>query len=74
MTEAQVQAPTTEHIKVRVRENFRVVHEGTPYVGGDVIEVTHDPRDRNDVAGIWLKAKWVELVAASEKGRNNGNG
>ena len=36
---------------------YRVVFEGKPYVGGDVIEVPNDPeRD------TWLKAGWVELV------------
>jgi hypothetical protein len=44
-------------VKVKVREPFRVVHEGKAYSGGDVLEVPSD-----DTTELWLKAKWVEPV------------
>lgn len=64
VTESQLKAPTPELVKVRVRENFRVVHEGNPYVGGDVLEVPNDGTTQT-----WLTAKWVEPVTVSQKGQ-----
>lgn len=43
-------------IRVRVQGNYRIVHEGRPYVGGDRLTVPAD------VAGKWIKAGWVELI------------
>jgi hypothetical protein len=44
-------------VKVKVVAPHRVLHEGKPYVGGDVLEVPNDKEH-----DIWLKARWVELV------------
>jgi hypothetical protein len=44
-------------VKVKVVAPYRVLHEGKPYVGGDVLEV---PKDKE--RDIWLKSGWVELV------------
>jgi hypothetical protein len=59
-----VSTPTSETVTVRVREPFRVVHEGRPYTGGDVLEVPN-----NDSTALWIKAKWVEGVPVSQKGK-----
>jgi hypothetical protein len=45
--------PTT----VQVVEPYRVVHEGNPYVGGDVLEIPADKADE------WTKSGWVTPVA-----------
>jgi hypothetical protein len=50
--QAAAQAP----IRVRVQGNYRIVHEGKPYVSGDRLTVPAD------VAGKWIKAGWVEPV------------
>jgi hypothetical protein len=55
------EATAAEPVKVKVVENFRVVHEGKPYVGGDVVEVPAE------TANLWIKSKWVELVPVSKK-------
>jgi hypothetical protein len=55
------EAATAEPVKVKVVENFRVVHEGKPYAGGDVVEVPAE------TANLWIKSKWVELVPVSKK-------
>ncbi len=44
-------------IKVRVLGNYRVVHDGTPYVEGDVLDVPNDSAHK-----IWIQSGWVELV------------
>jgi hypothetical protein len=44
-------------VKVKVIAPHRVLHEGKPYVGGDVLEV---PKDKE--RDIWIKSGWVELV------------
>jgi hypothetical protein len=48
-------------VKVRVRSPFRVVHEGKPFVGGDVVEVP------NATAQTWIKAEWAEPVPPKGK-------
>jgi hypothetical protein len=55
------EAATAEPVKVKVVENFRVVHEGKPYVGGDVVEIPAE------LASLWIKSKWVALVPVSKK-------
>ena len=49
-------------VKVKVVSPFRVVFEGKPYVGGDVLELPQD-----DETSKWLSSSWVELVP--EKGK-----
>ena len=44
-------------MKVKVVEPYRVVHEGKPYVGGDVLEIPDDDEHK-----IWLQSGWVQLV------------
>jgi len=44
-------------LKVKVVGNYRVTHEGKPYVGGEVVEVPDDAEHK-----IWLQSGWVELV------------
>jgi hypothetical protein len=55
---------SAEKIKVKVREPFRIVFKGTAYSSGDVLEVPND-----DESDLWLKAKRVELVPVSQKGK-----
>jgi hypothetical protein len=50
---AAVENPTAP-IKVKVNEPYRVLHEGKPYVGGDVLEVPDDKEHK-----IWLQSGWV---------------
>lgn len=47
-----------------MRENFRVILDGNPYVGGDELEVAH-----GDTLQTWLTAEWVEPVA-QQKGKS----
>jgi hypothetical protein len=54
-------AAASEPVKVRVRSPFRVVHEGKPFVGGDVVEVP------NATAQTWIKAEWAEPVPPKGK-------
>lgn len=44
-------------VKVKVREPFRVVHDGAAYVGGQVLNVPADEQHR-----FWVASGWVELV------------
>lgn len=44
-------------VRVKVVAPYRVLHEGKPYVGGDVLEI---PNDKEHT--IWRKSGWVELV------------
>jgi hypothetical protein len=48
-------------VKVKVVAPYRVIHEGKPYVGGDVVDVPADTAD------TWLKSKWAEPV--SQRGK-----
>ena len=48
---AAQEKPSTP-VKVKVVAPYRVVHEGKPYVGGDVLEVPND--EEHD---IWLKSE-----------------
>lgn len=50
-----------EPVKVKVVANFRVVHEGKPFTGGQIVEVPAE------TANLWIKSKWVELVPVSKK-------
>ncbi|MFY9765373.1 MAG: hypothetical protein WAK42_10305 [Mycobacterium sp.] len=52
---AAEEKPST--VRVKVVAPYRVLHEGTPYVGGDVLEVPND--EEHDT---WRKSGWVELV------------
>jgi hypothetical protein len=49
-------AAASEAAKVEVRSPFRVVHEGEPFAGGDVVEVP------NATAQTWIRAGWAEPV------------
>ncbi len=40
--------------EVKVVEPYRVLHEGKPYVGGDVLDVPDDAEHK-----IWLQSGWV---------------
>ena len=44
-------------VKVKVVPPFRVVWQGKPYVGGDVLEVPNDDEHK-----AWIRARWVEPV------------
>jgi hypothetical protein len=44
-------------IKVRVVGNYRVVHEGKAYIGGEVLEIPDDAEHK-----IWLQSGFVEIV------------
>lgn len=41
-------------VKVKVVAPHRVLHEGKPYVGGDVLDVPDDAEHK-----IWLQSGWV---------------
>jgi hypothetical protein len=41
-------------IRVKVNEPYRVLHEGKPFVGGDVLDVPDDAEHR-----AWLQSGWV---------------
>src|SRR5271156_6194588 len=41
-------------VTVRVVGNYRVVHEGKGYVGGEVLEIPLDEEHKN-----WLQSGWV---------------
>jgi hypothetical protein len=43
-----------KQIKVRVSDRWRVVHDGKPYVKGDVLTVPES------VAQEWERSRWVE--------------
>jgi len=44
-------------IRVRVNAPFRIVVDGEPYTGGDVVEVDDSERTR-----FWRSARWVTAV------------
>jgi len=44
-------------IKVKVNSPFRIVVDGEPHVGGDVVEVDDSERTR-----FWRSARWVTAV------------
>ncbi len=50
-------AVTIPSVKVKVNAPFRVVHDGTAYVGGDEFDVPAD-----DTTNLWVRAGWVERV------------
>jgi hypothetical protein len=49
-------AAEQQNVQVIVNAPFRVLHDGKPFVGGDVVEI---PADK---AKAWVAQKWVELV------------
>ncbi len=49
-------AEASKPVKVKVIGNYRVVHEGTPYTGGDVAEVPAD------IADAWIQSGWAQPV------------
>jgi hypothetical protein len=53
---------TSTPVKVKVVAPYRVVHEGKPYVGGDVLEVPND-----EERDIWRKSGWIEMLSEKEK-------
>jgi len=53
---AAVENPSTP-IKVQVVGNYRVVHEGNAYIGGEVLEIPDDAEHK-----IWLQSGFVEIV------------
>jgi hypothetical protein len=50
-------AEAAASVTVKVVAPYRVMHDGKPYVGGDVLEVPNDKEHE-----IWLKSGWVEPV------------
>jgi hypothetical protein len=50
-----------KQVKVRVSDRWRVVHDGKPYVKGDVVTVPEH------VAKEWESSGWVERVGASKE-------
>ena len=48
-------AAASATVKVRVIEPFRVLRNGEPFVGGDVVEVP------GDVADAWVRSGWVQI-------------
>jgi hypothetical protein len=48
-------------IKVKVRAPFRVVHDGTVYTGGDVLDIPDDEAHK-----LWFASGWVERVPEPE--------
>jgi hypothetical protein len=59
---AQIKAATEKRsVRLKVVAPYRVIHEGKPYVGGDVVDVPADTAD------TWLKSKWAEPV--SQRGK-----
>lgn len=52
-------AADAKPVKVKVKAPFRVVHEATPHIGGDVVEVPPD------IAGVWIAKNWAEPVSAA---------
>jgi hypothetical protein len=52
-------AAKAKPVKVKVKAPFRVVHEATPHVGGDVVEVPCD------IADAWIAKNWAEPVSAA---------
>ena len=57
---AAVENPSAP-IKVKVVGNYRVVHEGRAYIGGEVLEIPDDAEHK-----IWLQSGFVELVNRNE--------
>lgn len=49
-------------VKVKVNGRYRVVHEGKPYTGGDVLDAPDDDKTKR-----WIQAGWVALVPAAKK-------
>jgi hypothetical protein len=43
-------------VKVKVNAPYRVLHNGKPCTGGDVVEI---PADK---AKSWAQQRWVEIV------------
>jgi hypothetical protein len=61
----EVIAPAVEvshtTVRVRVRENYRVVHRGKAYVGGDAFDAPADETTSN-----WQRLGYIERVKESE--------
>jgi hypothetical protein len=53
---AAEKAAASNNVKVRVRDNYRVLHESKPYVGGETLELPMS------TAANWIKNGWVEPV------------
>jgi hypothetical protein len=53
---AAEKAAASNNVKVRVRDNYRVLHESKPYVGGQTLELPMS------TAANWIKNGWVEKV------------
>ena len=62
MAAANIKAATevAASVKVKVNEPYRVLHDGKPYVGGDVVEIPAD------TAKSWIAQKWVEIVEGTK--------
>ena len=52
--QAATQAAASATVKVQVVEPFRVLHNGEPFVGGDVVEVP------GDTADAWVRSGWAK--------------
>jgi hypothetical protein len=50
----EVQENPTASVTVKVVAPHRVLHQGKPYVGGDVLDVPDDAEHK-----IWLQSGWV---------------
>jgi hypothetical protein len=57
---AAVENPSAP-IKVKVVGNYRVVHEGKAYIGGESLEIPDDAEHK-----IWLQSGFVEIVKESK--------
>jgi hypothetical protein len=53
-------AAEQQNVQVKVNAPFRVLHDGKPFVGGDVVEI------RADKAKAWVAQKWVEIVKGTK--------
>jgi hypothetical protein len=49
-------------VKVRVREPFRVVHEGIAYTHGEELDAPAD-----ETTNLWLASGYVELATVKGK-------
>jgi hypothetical protein len=61
-----VEEKPSASVRVKVVAPHRVLHEGKPYVGGDVLEVPDDEEHN-----IWRRSGWVELVPVKPGPRFN---
>jgi hypothetical protein len=54
-------------MKVKVTTNVQIVHGGTVYGPGDVIDSPDD--DANNIATTWVDAGWAEVVPDKPPGK-----